>query len=48
VALHGKDFFAVYQLRGRTAKNARTVKPLTAHGKEILHGKTTSGARQRN
>jgi hypothetical protein len=46
-ALHGKDFFAVYQQRGRTAKNAHTVKRLTAHGKERPHGKTTNGARQR-
>jgi hypothetical protein len=46
-ALHGKDAFAVYKQKGRTAKNLCTVKLLKTHGKESLHGKTTNDARQR-
>jgi hypothetical protein len=37
--VHGKDVFAVYQQNGAHGKELCTVKLLTTHGKEGLHGK---------
>jgi hypothetical protein len=37
-AVHGKDVFAVYQQNGAHGKEFCTVKLLTTHGKEGLHG----------